>query len=122
MTGLEEATTMPQRYRIRHAQSADEVLSELGKFMDYVNSGPVISLLPSTLQNISSRNATDVAKWHEQIERDLRTTLPMSATARFWLNVLDEVLKGARQRLDELGGSAAAPADRTAVKTQGREC
>jgi hypothetical protein len=118
MTGLEEATTMPQRYRIRHAQSADEVLSELGKFMDYVNSGPVISLLPSTLQNISSRNANDVAKWHGQIERDLRTTLPMSATARFWLNVLDEVFKGARQRLDELlGGSAAAPADRTAVKT-----
>jgi hypothetical protein len=118
MTGLEEATTMPQRYRIRHAQSADEVLSELGKFMDYVNSGPVISLLPSTLQNISSRNANDVAKWHGQIERDLRTTLPMSATARCWLNVLDEVFKGARQRLDELlGGSAAAPADRTAVKT-----
>ena len=62
---------MPQHYRIRYAQSADEVLRELGKLMDYVNSGPVISLLPSTLQNISSRNATDVAKWHEQIERDL---------------------------------------------------
>jgi hypothetical protein len=93
---------MPEYYQIRHAQSADEVLIELRKFVDYVKSGPVITLLPSTLQEISSRDATDVAKWQEQIERVLQDTPSIGATVLFWLNLLDELFKGARHRLDEL--------------------
>jgi hypothetical protein len=54
------ATTMPEYYRIRHAQSADELLIGLGKFVTYKKSGPVLTLLPSTLHEISSRDATDV--------------------------------------------------------------
>ena len=78
---------MPEHYRIRHAQSADELLIELRKFVDHMRSGPVIALLPSTLHEISSRDVTDVAKWQEQIERVLPGTPPIGATVLFRLNL-----------------------------------
>ena len=96
------ATTTPEYYRIRYAQSAEELLIELGKFVDYVRSGPVLTLLPSVLHEISSRDATDVAKWQEQIECVLRGAPPMGATVLCWLHLLDELFKEARHRLDEL--------------------
>ena len=93
---------MPERYRVRYADSADEVLSELRKLVDYVRNGPVINLLPSTLHGLSSCNAADVVKWQEQITHALRHTRPLSATAGCWLSLLSEMFEGARQRLDEL--------------------
>ncbi len=93
---------MPEYYQIRHAQSADEVLIDLRKFVDYVKSGPVLTLLPSTLHEISARDPTDVAQWQEEIERVVRDMPPISATVLFWLNLLDELFEGARHRLDEL--------------------
>ena len=99
---FERAKTTPEYYRIRYAQSAEELLIELGKFVDYVRSGPVLTLLPSVLHEISSRDATDVAKWHEQIECVLRGSPPIGATVLFWLHLLDELFEGARRRLDEL--------------------
>jgi len=93
---------MPAYYQIRQAQSTDQVLIELRKFVDYVKSSPVLTLLPSTLHDISSRDPADVAQWQEEIERVLRDTSPMSATELFWLDLLDELFEGARHRLDEL--------------------
>lgn len=94
---------MPERYRIRYAHSADEVLSELGRFVEYVTSSPVITMLPSALHDISSCDAGDVAKWQARIVR-VRQGTPVGATARFWLDLLDEMFKGARVRLEELRG------------------
>jgi hypothetical protein len=51
---------------------------------------------------MQSRDATDVAEWQEQIERVLQDTPSIGATVLFWLNLLDELFKGARHRLDEL--------------------
>ena len=93
---------MPERYRVRYARDADEALTELGKFVNYVRTGPVNNLLPSALHGISVRNASEVAEWHERIESVRRDTAPTGPTSRFWLHFLDEVFKGARQRLDEL--------------------
>jgi len=93
---------MPERYRIRYARDANEALTELGKFVNYVKTGPVNNLLPDALHDISARNADEVADWQERIERVRRDMTPMGATSRFWLDLLDEVFKGARQRLDEL--------------------
>ena len=93
---------MPERYRIRYAQDANEALTELGKFVNYVRTGPVNNLLPNALHNISARDAGEVAEWRERIGRVRRDMAPMGATSRFWVDLLDEVFKGARQRLDEL--------------------
>ena len=68
---------MPERCRIRYAHSAEEVLSELQKCVDYVKSGPVITLLPSCLHDISSRDAGAMATRQEQIARILRNTRPL---------------------------------------------
>ena len=94
----------PDRYRIRYAQPADEVLKELRRFVNYVRSGPVNSLLPSTLQEICAQDASEVAKWQERIERGLRNTPAMSASERFWLDEMNDVFKAAQRRLDELVG------------------
>ena len=93
---------MPERYRIRYARSAEEVLRELQKFVDYVKTGPVIRLLPATLHDLSAQDAGDVAKWQERVARELLRTRPLGATVESWLNLLDEMFRGARQRLDEL--------------------
>ena len=106
---------MPERYRIRYARSAEEVLRELQNFVDYVKTGPVITLLPRTLHDLSAQDAGDVAKWQERIARALLHTRPLGAIAGCWLDFLDEMFRGARQRLDELahagdeGVSAAVP-------------
>ena len=97
---------MPERYRVRYAHSADEVLSELQKFADYLKCGPIITLLPRTLHGISARNAGDVEKWREQIALVLRETPPEGAIAGYWLNLLDEVFREASRRLDELGSAS----------------
>ena len=91
-----------ERYRIRYAQDANEALTEFGKFVNYVRTGPVNNLLPAALHDISARNADEVAEWQERIETVRRDMAPMGATSRFWVDLLDEVFKGARQRLDEL--------------------
>jgi hypothetical protein len=78
------------------------VLSELQKFVNYVKNGPVINLLPSAVHGLSSCDAADVLKWHEQIARALRHTRPLGAIAGCWLSLLDEMFRGALQRLDEL--------------------
>ena len=93
---------MPERYRIRYARNAEEVLRELQRFVDYVKAGPVIMLLPRTLHDLSAQDAGDVAKWRERVARELRHTRTLGATAECWLNILDEMFRGARQRLDEL--------------------
>jgi len=67
---------MPERYRVRYARSAEEVLRELQKFVDYVKTGPVITLLPRTLHDLSVQDAGDVAKWQERIARKLLHTRP----------------------------------------------
>ena len=92
----------PELYRIKYADRPDELLVALGKFVNYVRSSPVISLLPSGLHEISARDANDVAAWEDRIDRILHDTLPLNASARFWLNEIDEVFKAARHRLDEL--------------------
>jgi hypothetical protein len=105
-------TKMPERYRVRYARNAEEVLSELQKFVEYVKSGPVIAILPKALQDISSHDADDVAKWQRQIEHVRRKTCPMGAIVGFWLDLLAEMFTGARHRLDELGAAhqhAASP-------------
>ena len=99
----------PERYRIGFAQPADEVLRALREFVRYVTSGPVNSLLPSTLHDICARDADDVTKWQKRIERVLHETPAMSATERYWLDEMNNVFKAAQHRLDELVG---APPDR----------
>ncbi len=98
---------MPERYRVKYAHSAEEVLRELQNFVDYVKTGPVIMLLPGTLHDLSAQNAGDVAMWQERVARELRHTCPLGATAECWLNILDEMFSGARQRLDELAHAGA---------------
>jgi hypothetical protein len=93
---------MPERFRVRYACSAEEVLRELQKFVDYVTTGPVITLLPRTLHDLSAQDAGDVAKWQERVARELRHTRPLGAIEECWLNILDEMFRGALQRLDEL--------------------
>ena len=100
----------PELYRIKYADRPDELLLALGKFVSYVKSSPVISLLPRGLHEISARNASDVAAWDHRIDRMLHDTLPLNASARYWLNEIDEVFKAARHRLDELIGKGAATA------------
>jgi hypothetical protein len=95
----------PYRYRISYAQPADEVLRELRKFVNYVKSGPVNSLLPSTLHDIGAQDASDVTKWQKRIERVLRETPAMSATERYWLDEMNNLFKAAQHRLDELVGA-----------------
>ena len=99
----------PDRYRISYAQPADEVLKELRNFVNYVRSGPINSLLPSTLHDICAQDASDVTKWQKRIERVLRETPAMSATERYWLDEMNNIFKVAQHRLDELVG---APVDR----------
>ena len=82
---------MPERYRVRYARSAEEVLRELQKFVDYVKTGPVITLLPRTLHDLSAQDAGDVAKWQARIARTLLRTRPLGAIPRYWLYLLDEV-------------------------------
>jgi hypothetical protein len=104
---------MPERYRVRYAGSANEVLRELQKFVDYVKTGPVMALLPSALKGLSSHDADDVVKWQERIAHALLHTHPLGAIAECWLNLLDEMFRGARLRLEELshaGGPAACAA------------
>jgi hypothetical protein len=96
------SAAMPERYRVRYAHSAKEVLRELQNFVDHVKTGPVITLLPRTLHDLSVQEAGDVAKWQERVARELRHTCPLGATAECWLNILDEMFRGALQRLDEL--------------------
>ncbi len=86
----------------QEARDADEALTELGKFLNYVRTGAVNNLLPSELHDISVRNASEVAEWQERIESVRRATVPRGPTSRFWLDLLGEVFSGARQRLDEL--------------------
>jgi hypothetical protein len=100
----------PELYRIKYADRADELLVALGKFISYVRSGPVFCLLPNALQDLSARDASEVTEWESRIDRCLHDTLPMNATARFWLSEIDEVFKAARHRLDELVRNAAQPA------------
>lgn len=95
----------PARYRVSYAQPVDEVLTELRRFVDYVRSGPVNSLLPSTLHDICAQDASDVIKWQKRIERVLRETPAMSATERYWLDEMNNVFKAAQHRLDELVGA-----------------
>jgi hypothetical protein len=94
---------MPERYKARYAASADDVLSELQNFIEYVKSGPVIGILPETLQDISCDDAGDLAKWLRQIEHVRRKSCPMGAIVGFWLDLLAELFTGAGRRLHELG-------------------
>ena len=95
----------PDRYRISYAQPVDEVPAELRRFVDYVRSGPVNSLLPSTLHDICAQDASDVTKWQKRIERVLRETPTMSATEHYWFGEINNVFKAAQHRLDELVGA-----------------
>jgi hypothetical protein len=104
---------MPERYRVRYAPTAGGVLSELRKFVDYVKTSPVITLLPGALHELSAQDAADVAKWQERIARALLHTRPLGAIAECWLSLLDEMFRGARQRLEELsrtGDVSSSPA------------
>jgi hypothetical protein len=103
---------MPERYRVRYAGSADEVLRELKRVVDYVKAGPVMALLPGAFDELSARDADDVAKWQERIADALLHTRPLGAIAKCWLNLLDEMFRGAQQRLEELSraGNAVPPA------------
>jgi hypothetical protein len=78
---------MPERYKVRYAASADDVLSELQTFIEYIKSGPVIAMLPSALHGISSQDAGEVAKWQEQIAKVRRKTCPLGAMVSFWLDL-----------------------------------
>jgi len=98
---------LPEGYRIRYAQSVDQVLTELGKFIDHVRNGPINGLLPSALHAISAHDAGDVANWHDRIDRIMHDLPAMNATERFWLHEIDEVFKAARRRLDELVGASS---------------
>jgi hypothetical protein len=99
---------VPELYNIRYAAGADELLAALGKFVSYVKTGPVCSLLPQGLQDISARDAAEIAQWEHRIDSILHDTLPINASARFWLSEINEVLKAARYRLDELMQSKTA--------------
>jgi hypothetical protein len=101
---------MPERFRVRYASTAAEVLNELQKFVEYVKTGPVITLLPTTLQALSSDDAAEVVRWQQQIAHELSYTRPLGATTRCWLSLLDEMFRGARQRLDELAHAAESGA------------
>jgi len=102
---------LAEGYRISYAHPADEMLTELGKFVDYVRNGPIGGLLPSALHDISVHDAGDVAKWQDRIDRIMHDLPTMNATERFWLHEIDEVFKAARRRLDELlGAGRDAPA------------
>ncbi len=92
----------PEFYRIKYADRSDELLLALGKFVSYVKNGPVVSLLPNDLRELSARDAAEIAAWQARIDRIVREMLPMNATARYWLSEIDEVFKAARLRLDEL--------------------
>jgi hypothetical protein len=94
---------MPERYQVRYARNAEEVLTELQKFVEYIKSGPVIVILPTTLQDISCGHAEDVATWQRRIEQVRRKACPMGAIVGFWLDLLAEMFTGARHRLEELG-------------------
>jgi hypothetical protein len=98
----------PELYNIRYAAGADELLSALGKFVRYVKTGPVCSLLPNALHDISARDAAEIVQWENRIDSILRDTVPMNASARFWLSEINEVFKAARYRLDELKRSKTA--------------
>jgi hypothetical protein len=84
------------------------VLAELAKCVDYMKCEPVVSLLPNTLRRVSSHDAKDVAEWQERIARVAQGMSPVSATERYWLELLDELYKAARQRLEELDGTEHA--------------
>jgi len=99
---------MPDRHAISSARSADEVLTALGKCVDYVKCEPVIYFLPNTLLGISVHDVKDVIEWQERIAQVLRGLPPVSATERFWLDLLDELFRAARQRLEELEGARHA--------------
>ena len=105
----------PELYQIEHAARADELLAALAKFVTYVKSGPVFGLLPNALHAISARDASEVAEWEYRIERIMRESLPLNASARFWLGEIEQVFKAARARLEELmqGEEQAATNDPT---------
>jgi len=100
----------PELYQIEHAACADELLAALAKFITYVKSGPVFGLLPNALHAISARDASEVAEWEYRIQRIMRETLPLNASARFWLGEIDLVFKAARARLEELMQADEQPA------------
>lgn len=99
---------MPDRHAISSARSADEVLAALGKCVDYAKCEPVINLLPNRLLGISVHDVKDVVEWQERMAHVLRGLPPVSATERFWLDLLDELFRAARQRLEELEGARHA--------------
>ena len=109
----EEYAWHPELYRIEYADRADELLLALGKFISCERSGPVFSLPPNALQDLSARHASEVTDWESRIDRCLHDTVPMNATARFWLSEIDEVFEAARHRLDELVRNDAQPAARS---------
>jgi hypothetical protein len=92
----------PDLHRIQHAAGADELLSVLAKFISYVRSDPVCGLLPDVLRNISVTELSEVARWQDRIEGLMQQRLPLDASTHFWLSELNEVLKAARLRIEEL--------------------
>ena len=92
----------PELYVIKYAKQKDELLRELNKFVSYVTSGPVVTLLPIELHTLSARDHADVSAWESRIGRTLTETVPLHASSLFWLSEIDQVFKVASQRLDEL--------------------
>jgi hypothetical protein len=92
----------PELYVIKYANRAEELLRELNRFVSYVTSGPVVTLLPIELRTLSARDHADVSAWESRIERAMMETVPLNASSLFWLSEIEQVFKVANQRLDEL--------------------
>jgi len=92
----------PELYVIKYATREDQLLRELNKFVSYVTSGPVMTLLPVELRALSARNHVDVSAWESRLGRTLTETVPFNASSLFWLSEIEQVFKVASQRLDEL--------------------
>ena len=98
----------PELYVIKYAKGEDELLRELNKFVSYVMSGPVITLLPVELRSLSARDHADVTAWESRIERTMLETVPLNASSLFWLSEIEQIFKVASQRLDELEHTKAS--------------
>ena len=98
----------PELYVIKYAKGEDELLRELNKFVSYVTSGPVITLLPVELRSLSARDHADVTAWESRIERTMLETVPLNASSLFWLSEIEQIFKVASQRLDELEHTKAS--------------
>jgi len=92
----------PELYVIKYAKREDELLRELNKFVSYVTSGPVMTLLPVELRALSARNHAAVSAWESRLVLTLIETVPLIASSLFWLSEIEQVFKVANQRLDEL--------------------